>query len=368
MSGPLTKAENQGRELELTPSTLSRAVSLPPVLAGTLTPEVHSRVESFYESVPAIFERWVRRCKSEHTRRSYRDGVFSFVRYLGIRWPGEAAALLAVPVGDVQEFRDWMTRNDAAPKTVNHRVSALSSFYRYLGLCSAELRLPILVPNPAHSQFIARASSDPREETAALPAARARQLLGLPAGDSLLAYRDRAILKVYLYTGIRLAAGCQLSVEDFRQEGEEATLRLQEKGGRRRTIGLHYAASQALQEYLEQVRFRSGPLFRARRHSRSDELAEEHMNPRTMWTILKGYLEQLPNAIRERRLANGRIIQECVYTPHSLRATAATLLLDAGVDIMEVKELLGHRHVTTTQIYDKRRRALREGASHKMPL
>jgi site-specific recombinase XerD len=56
------------------------------------------------------------------------------------------------------------------------------------------------------------------------------------------------------------------------------------------------------------------------------------------------------------------------YTPHSLRATAATLLLDSGVDIMEVKELLGHRHVTTTPIYDKLRRAAREGASHKMPL
>jgi site-specific recombinase XerD len=43
------------------------------------------------------------------------------------------------------------------------------------------------------------------------------------------------------------------------------------------------------------------------------------------------------------------------YTPHSLRATTATLLLDAGVDIIKVKVLLGHRHVTTTQIYDKRR-------------
>jgi site-specific recombinase XerD len=78
------------------------------------------------------------------------------------------------------------------------------------------------------------------------------------------------------------------------------------------------------------------------------------MNPRTMWSILKRYLAQLPNGQP--------------YTPHSLRATAATLLLDSGVDIMEVKELLGHRHVTTTQIYDKRRRAAREGASHKMPL
>ena len=77
---------------------------------------------------------------------------------------------------------------------------------------------------------------------------------------------------------------------------------------------------------------------------------------------------KLPNALRERELPDGNKVMECVYTPHSLRATAATLLLDSGVDIMEVKELLGHRHVTTTQIYDKRRRAAREGASHKMPL
>ena len=61
-------------------------------------------------------------------------------------------------------------------------------------------------------------------------------------------------------------------------------------------------------------------------------------------------------------------INRCVYTPHSLRATTATLLLDAGVDIIKVKELLVHRHVTTTQIYDKRRRSLKEGASHDVPI
>jgi site-specific recombinase XerC len=145
--------------------------------------------------------------------------------------------------GRVQAYRDALAAAGAAPKTINHRVSALSLFYKYLALSAAELRLPIMVPNPAHSQFIARESSDPREETLSLPAARARQLLNLPAGDSVLAYRDRAIVKLYLYSGIRLAAGCYLLVEDFRQEGEEATLRLREKGDKRRTIGLHYAAA-----------------------------------------------------------------------------------------------------------------------------
>jgi hypothetical protein len=81
-----------------------------------------------------------------------------------------------ISVADVQEYRDALTAAGAAPKTINHRISALSSLYKYLALSAAELRLPV-VPNPAHSQFIARESSDLREETLSLPAARARQLL-----------------------------------------------------------------------------------------------------------------------------------------------------------------------------------------------
>jgi hypothetical protein len=74
------------------------------------------------------------------------------------------------------------------------------------------LRLPIVVPNPAHSQFIARESSDPREETLSLPAARARQLLNLPSGDSVLAYRDRAIVKLYFNSPIFTVQGYQIDV------------------------------------------------------------------------------------------------------------------------------------------------------------
>jgi site-specific recombinase XerD len=51
-----------------------------------------------------------------------------------------------------------------------------------------------------------------------------------------------------------------------------------------------------------------------------------------------------------------------------LGATAATLLLDAGVEIQKAQDLLGHRHITTTQTYDKRRRAKAESASHDMPI
>jgi hypothetical protein len=120
----------------------------------------------------------VNRPRSLHTRRSYKEGVLSFVQYRGIVWPQEASSLFLVSVAEVQEYRDVLAAARRSQKTINHRVSALSA---------AELRLPIVVPNPAHSQFIARESSDPREGTLSVPAAGARQLLNLPTGDSMLA-------------------------------------------------------------------------------------------------------------------------------------------------------------------------------------
>ena len=96
------------------------------------------------------------------------------------------------------------------------------------------------------------------------------------------------------------------------------------------------------------------------------------MNTVTMYKLLQSYLSRLPGSMVEEDVTDKdgsvRKVTRCVYTPHSLRATTATLLLDAGVDIIKVKELLGHRHVTTTQIYDKRRRSLKEGASHDVPI
>jgi hypothetical protein len=79
------------------------------------------------------------------------------------------------------------------------------------------------LPNPAHAQFISRESSDPVDETRALSETRARQLMGMTAGDSLLETGDRAILNFYLYTGARIETGCKLNVSDFHQDGDEAT-------------------------------------------------------------------------------------------------------------------------------------------------
>src|ERR1035438_3427513 len=107
-------------------------VPLPPILAGQFTPETKERVERFYFSIAAIFETWVKRRQSRHTRRAYREDVMAFVRFIGITWPQDCASLLTVSVTDVLSFRESMMNSDAAPKTINRRISSLSSFYKYL--------------------------------------------------------------------------------------------------------------------------------------------------------------------------------------------------------------------------------------------
>ncbi|MBZ5506079.1 MAG: tyrosine-type recombinase/integrase [Acidobacteriia bacterium] len=291
----------------------------------------------------------------------------AFVAFRGWAWPQDASHLLRVSILDVQAFKDHMVKHGGAPKTINRRISSLSSFYKFLSGAAAELRLPITVPNPAHAQFISRESSDPVDETRALSETRARQLVAMVTGDSLLELRDRAILKFYVYTGARIETGCKLNVSDFHQDGDEATLRFQLEGARAKTKGIHFSAAESIAEYIESPDIESGP---------SSALASPHTataspraaSQRSMYRILMSYLERIPGAIQEKELPSGEKIRECVFSPHSLRATTATLLLDSSVPIESVQELLDHKHITTTQIYDKRRRSVRGSASHKVPI
>ena len=109
-------------------------------------------------------------------------------------------------------------------------------------------------------------------------------------------------------------------------------------------------------------------MFRPLKGSRSTQLTSRRISEDGMDHIVRGYLSRLPGAIVKTERQYEEATERGVYSTHSLRATTATLLLDAGVDICKVQELLGHKHITTTQIYDKRRRLTSESASHDMPI
>ena len=97
------------------------------------------------------------------------------------------------------------------------------------------------------------------------------------------------------------------------------------KGGRLKTKGLHYAAAEAIQEYIVKAEIESGPPFRPRSSSKGEHLADRRMTERSMNRLLMSYLERLPSAIQEVELPNGEKVRRCIYSPHSLRATTATL-------------------------------------------
>ena len=377
--------------------------SLPPVLLGRATPEVAAQVASFYRSVAVMLEAWLKRSSNSNTQRTYRRSVLSFIEFLGVSWPtfnpdGSLAAdsppddswrLLQASVADVRGWRDEMQADGQAGATLNARLSALSGFYRFLRETAAtELKLPIQVPNPAHAQFIGRESQDPIEPTMPLGITKARKLMSMPKGETVLEARDRAILKVFLYTGIRIGTACRLSVADFHDDPDDPTLAIQEKGrGKsKRRIGINFIATEAIREYVKLAELDGGPLFRARASARSEKLSEHPISQVSMYRLLMHYLERVPGAMvatdknDSAASAPGVAVeqpqegvveppaQRCRYTPHSLRATTATLLDEAGVGIKKIQDLLGHRDIRVTQTYIKLGHDTRKSASHEVPL
>lgn len=137
-----------------------------------------------------------------------------------------------------------------------------------------------------------------------------------------------------------------------------------EKGNKRRTIGLHYAAASAISEYIEAAGLTSGPLFRAKKSSKSDGLSNRQIAEVTMWRTVQGHLNRLPGSTTDVELPDGSKLVRRIYTPHSLRATTATLLLDSGVDITKVPRSRSssaiatlRQHRFTTRDGGQRRRA-----------
>ncbi len=150
------------------------------------------------------------------------------------------------------------------------------------------------------------------------------------AGDDLAAWRDKAILETLYSAGLRIHELVGLNDDDVDLLGE--VVRVRGKGKKERLAPLGLPAVEALQKYLE-LRGRDGPpgrpLFRNRFGAR--------MSARSVQRMLKKYL-----------LAVGL---DPSLTPHKLRHSFATHMLDAGADLRSVQELLGHANLSTTQIY-----------------
>jgi site-specific recombinase XerD len=282
-------------------------------------------------AVPPELE-WFANLGSEATRRAYETALKDFIRFTGIERPEE---FRTVTRAHVIAWRDELVGRALSATTIRHRLSALASLFDYLCDQNAVTHNPV--------KGVKRPVPETTEgKTPALGDAQARRLLAAPAGGTVKAKRDRAILATLLYHALRRDELCKLKVRDVRQERRGVPhLKVSGKGGKTRYLPLHPAASGLIAEYLEAAGHggaEAAPLFRPLHNSR-DQRSAQAITPDGVYRMVRGYSKRMGFEIGA----------------HSLRATAATNALDHQADIAKVQEWLGHANIATTRIYDHRK-------------
>ena len=290
-------------------------------------------------------EIWLKKQKSKRTERAYRLDVRHFMRTLGIT---SAEELRQVDHRAVIAWEHFMREVEKAKaSTIRRRLSALSSLFRHLVRHSYATRNPV--------REIERPAINTEEgSTLAFSKAQARALLDAPkittpegaplTGAALsLGLRDRALLSVGLQVGLRRAEIAALKVGDLHQNRGFHSLRVTRKGGRQDSLAIHQQTAARLSDYLTAAGHGTdldGPLFRPFRNNGKRQDERRSISPEMVDRIVRAYAAGIG-------LDRG-------YSAHSMRATFITTALENGAMLEDVQKAAGHRHPSTTKLYDRR--------------
>lgn len=278
---------------------------------------------------------WFANLDSAQTRRAYQNDLRAFMAFTGINQPQE---FRSVTRGHVLAWRADLEKQGLADATIRRKLAALASLYDYLCDANAVTHNPVKgVKRPKVESY--------EGKTPALGDAQARALLAAPPTDTLKGKRDRAILSLLLYHGLRREELTKLRVKDCNQERRGVPhLCVQGKGGKLRYLPTHPNTLRLVAEYLEAAGHGlelDGPLFRRIRALQAGTVASA-LTPGAVYAeVVVFYMDQLG-------------ISGDNMGPHALRATAATSALENNADIAKVQEWLGHASISTTRVYDRR--------------
>lgn len=261
---------------------------------------------------------------SAHTVKSYREDLNQAADYFASQTAG-AVALERITTRLVRSYLAWLHEQGYAKTTIARRLAAVRSFFRH------QCRQGRLQENPSDAL---RGPRQDRKLPHFLSEADLLLLLEAPPANTPLGLRDRAILETLYSAGLRVSELTGLNVEDIDCDGGLATIR--GKGKRERLALLGKPALRSIERWLgarqsmlEGVKRASPAVFLNRRGTR--------LSSRSVGRLVQKYLQHAGLDPRT--------------SPHTLRHSFATHLLDRGADIRSVQELLGHRNLTTTQVY-----------------
>lgn len=263
---------------------------------------------------------------SFRTIKSYLKDIDDFFIFLGKEKVLEISDLAKkIDASEIRGYIEYLMKRGLMKRSIARKLAALRTFYRFM------FKMGYIDNNPANSV------STPRQEKrlpSFLEEAEMDELLNLP-DDTPMGLRDKAIMELIYSTGLRVSELINLKLQDVLFN--EKLLRVMGKGNKERIIPFGDLAEQALREY---IKIRKN-LLKKGNSDLSDYLfinnLGKRMNDRVIRRIVKKYVNQLA------------IIKK--ISPHTLRHSFATHLLNSGMDLRAIQELLGHSRLSTTQIY-----------------
>ena len=273
---------------------------------------------------------------SGYTVRNYSQTLGEFAAW-HVETRKEPPAWDKLQRDDFRFYLRQLGRNQLSRAATQLRFSALRSFYKFLirrGIVQSSPIKGIALPKQEKRlpKFLTVAQMvDLLDAPKKLAEEKSEKGRGRPTEPSVPA-RDEALLETIYSSGLRISELCGLRVEDI--NWREQTVRVRGKGRKERMVPIGLPALEAIGKYWESLPHQPGatnPVF-----LRSEKITEP-MRPRVLQLRLKKYLA----------IAG----LDPHLTPHKLRHSYATHLLNAGVDLRSVQELLGHAHLITTQVY-----------------
>ena len=279
---------------------------------------------------------------SSETIRAYHSDLRQFLAFASSKRPAGAAPLKPLDVDPmlVREYLYWLDRRQEQKSSMARKLAALRTFYRYLN------RGKTRRVNPAAE---VRTPKLPQRLPRVLTKDDANALMEFPEGDGPAARRDRAILETLYSTGARVSELVGMNHADL--DVREGLVRLRGKGRKERIVPIGDVAVEAIKEYLASLP-RHPPLDSTRGRE-SIERSPVMRHAEQGQTVLRNHRGRRLTALRVDRfvarysaqLAGGRV------SPHALRHSFATHLLDEGADLRAIQEMLGHASLATTQKY-----------------
>ena len=224
---------------------------------------------------------------------------------------------------NVSTYLDYLSGQGKSAATVSRSLASLKGFFSYL------VREAVIDRNPALNIATAKAE---KKLPQVLTGKEVERLLAQPKCSDMKGYRDKAMLELLYATGIRVTELISLNLSDVNLAG--SFIRCESKG-KERIIPLYPAAVDALAVYIQNIR--------PKMIADIDETAlfvnvsGDRMSRQGFWKIVKSYQEK------------AHIDKD--ITPHTLRHSFATHLLENGADLHSIQEMMGHRDISSTQVY-----------------